>query len=97
MGHQGCPEKRVVPAPRGFFYRRARIDLEWDIIDTVPGLADPANVPPTIAAACAKDTGLYARLATDLSLEDLYDLLEIIQVTNYNRWQADKYNAAQNQ
>jgi hypothetical protein len=41
-------------------------------------------VPVTIYAAVSSGRATYADLATILSLEDLYDILEIVEVESYN-------------
>lgn len=43
------------------------------------------NVPPTIGMVVSTGKATMAELATVLSLEDLWDLMEIILVDNHNR------------
>lgn len=42
------------------------------------------NVPPTIACAVSSELVTFAELATVLSLEDMWDILEINAVNRHN-------------
>jgi hypothetical protein len=43
------------------------------------------NVPPTIGMVVSTGKATMAELSTVLSVEDLWDLMEIILVDNHNR------------
>lgn len=43
------------------------------------------NVPPTIGAALSSGKASMTELTTTLGLEDLYDILEVIEVDAHNR------------
>ncbi len=53
------------------------------------------NVPPSIGAAISVDKSLAAPLSSTLSLEDLYDILEVIEVDDENQRRIAK--ASENQ
>lgn len=53
------------------------------------------NVPPTIGAAISADKSLIGPLSSTLGLEDLYDLLEVMEVDAENQRRIAK--AAENQ
>ena len=50
-----------------------------------PGLIEYPNVPPLIGYAISAGKASFEALATVLSVEDLWDILEIAQVDAYNR------------
>lgn len=43
------------------------------------------NVPPTIGAVISIDKSLAVPLSTSLGLEDLYDILEVMEVDDENQ------------
>lgn len=47
-------------------------------------LLDYANVPKTIAVVISNGKATLAELQTAYGLEDLFDLLEVVLVDNYN-------------
>lgn len=49
------------------------------------GLAEYVNVPRSIGAVVSARLATYAELGSVLSLEDVYDLLEVMEVDAYNR------------
>jgi hypothetical protein len=43
------------------------------------------NVPPSVGAAISADKSLALPLSQAMGLEDLYDVLEVLQVDAHNR------------
>ena len=68
-------------APRGFFFGRRPLEIEFE--DTSALLPYP-NVPATIGAAISSGKATAAELSTVLSLEDVYDLLEVAAIDAHN-------------
>lgn len=58
-----------------------RIDLD----DLAPGLKDYPNVPKTIGAVLSCRVATYHELQSVYSLEDVYDMLEVVAVDAQNR------------
>lgn len=54
------------------------------------GYAEYVNVPASIGMVVSAGKATMAELATVLSLEDVADLVEIIQVDSHNRRVADR-------
>lgn len=48
------------------------------------------NVPPSIAAVLARDLSMAGPLSSTLSVEDLWDILEVMQVEAENQRLIDK-------
>lgn len=53
-------------------------------------------MPPTIGLAVSSGKATMAELASVLSLEDLYDILEVVGVDAHNRRVIDKRNEREN-
>lgn len=54
--------------------------------DPLPAkLVSPANIPPNSYAIICSGKASYRDLQERLSVEDMYNLLEIISVENFNR------------
>ncbi|KHS42987.1 transglycosylase [Hafnia paralvei] len=62
--------------------------------DQVVGLADYVNVPKTIATVLSSGRASLTELSTTLGVEDLWWLLEIITVDNYNKMVINKASEA---
>lgn len=54
-------------------------------------MTDYVNVPKIIGLALSTNKVSWWELEEKMSLEDVYDLLEIVAVNNYNQRQVDKY------
>ncbi len=71
-----------------FFSERGTIRALQEYNDeTIPGLVDPANVSPRIAAVIRSKQATLYELQTVYSLKDLYDMMELAAVDAYNRRQ----------
>lgn len=55
------------------------------IPETVAGLRDYVNIPPTIGTLLSHDPLLITPLSSTLSIEEMHDLLEVYRVDSYNR------------
>jgi len=62
--------------------------------DSVVGLADYVNIPKTIATVVSSKLATLYELDTVYGTEDLWRLLEIITVDNYNRMVVNKSQEA---
>ena len=75
----------------GFFYRWRRLDLPYgqsyrlDCLK-VKGAATYKNVPPLCARLIESGLATMRELKTDLSLEEAYQLDEILTLRNYHQW-----------
>jgi hypothetical protein len=49
------------------------------------GLRDYVNIPATIGTLLSQEPLLISALSTTLSVEDMYDLLEVYRIDGYNR------------
>lgn len=85
---------RGAPRAYGFFFRRLPLDLDVSIEGGVGGLAEYLNVPPSIGTAISSGKATLAELSTVLSLEDLWDLLEVNAVDAHNQRIIDARNEA---
>lgn len=47
-------------------------------------LIDYRNVPPTIGAVLSRKMATFRDLDEHLGMEDLYDILEVISIDDYN-------------
>ena len=75
----------MAEAAHGFYFRRAPLDVEG-LGGSDSRFADFANVTNLIGNVVSLyGGGIMADLATTLSIEDCYDLLEIASVNAYNR------------
>lgn len=54
------------------------------------GLASFANVPKVCGAIVAAGLATYGELKEQRSLEEAYELLEILEVRNYHAWLAQQ-------
>jgi hypothetical protein len=61
--------------------------------DSVVGLADYVNIPKTIATVVSSKLATLYELDTVYGTEDLWRLLEIITVDNYNRMVVNRQEA----
>lgn len=52
------------------------------------------NLSPKIGALISKDPALLVQLTTTLGLEDLYDLIEVMAIDNYNDRVVERFNKA---
>lgn len=77
-------------APHGFFYRRAPVDI--DIGDTGGRLAEYPNVSRLIGVVVSSGKASYRDLDEWLSVEDGYDILEVISVDAHNERILSKRN-----
>ena len=68
----------------GFFRERRSPDLGPPDLFNEHRYARVLNVPPTISCAVSSELVTFAELATVLSLEDLWDVLEINAVNRHN-------------
>lgn len=54
--------------------------------ETLPAkLVSPVNISPTINAIICSGKATYTELQEKLSVQDMYNLLEIISVENFNQ------------
>lgn len=61
--------------------------------DSVVGLADYVNIPKAIATVVSSKLATLYELDTVYGTEDLWRLLEIITVDNYNRMVVNRQEA----
>ena len=80
--------KGSVFVAHGFFFARRVADLSFD--GTGGRVERYPNVPTSIGVVLSNKMATYTELSTTLGVEDLYDLLEVIQVDSYNMQQARK-------
>lgn len=59
-------------------------------VSKVRGVASYQNVPPTCGRVIAAKLCTYVEAQTYLTLEDVYDLDEILMLQNYHDWLASK-------
>jgi len=67
----------------GFFYARRQLNL--DLPDAGPALIDYPNMPRTIGTVVSTKMATLHELDTVYSMDDLYDMLEVIAVDAHNR------------
>lgn len=52
------------------------------------------NVDPMVGAACSGHPEMFSALGSDLGVEDLFDIVEVVLVDAHNRNEAERREAS---
>lgn len=70
--------------------------MKIEILDTyIPGTLEYMNIPRTIGAVISAHLATLHECETIYSTEDVYLMVETLQIDAHNRYVADKYFKAQ--
>lgn len=90
--HVGTIAAKIVCSAFGFF--AGRLSPDYGIATASRGaLIEYVNVPPIIGMIVSDGKASLRELQNDFSLQDAYDLAEIILVDSYNRAESRKKRA----